>query len=66
MKTINELRDPAEIIRREREKRSVQLFIAGLGEIRMREIALQHGRDWEKMPEKEREAFVDALLREKS
>jgi hypothetical protein len=66
MKTINEPSDSAEIIRREREKRSVQLFIAGLGKIRMREIALQHGRDWEKMSEKERDAFVFALLHENS
>jgi len=64
MKTTNELPDPAEIIRQEREKRSVQLFIAGLGEIRMREIALQHGRDWEKMSDVEREQFVALLLHE--
>lgn len=66
MKTSNELPDPAEIIRREREKRSIQLFIAGLGEEHMREIALQHGRTWERMFEVEREQFVDMLLHEES
>jgi hypothetical protein len=34
------------------------------GEERIRAVAAQHGRDWTRMSEDEREAFVDDLLHE--
>jgi hypothetical protein len=37
---------------------------AGEGECDMRRLAPQRGRDWDKMTEAEREAFVDDLLHE--
>ena len=37
---------------------------AGEGERDLRRLAAQRGRDWDKMTEGEREAFVDDLLHE--
>lgn len=34
------------------------------GEERLRKLASQRGLDWDKMPETEREGFVDILLHE--
>jgi len=34
------------------------------GEGKLRELASQRGLDWDKMPETEREGFVDILLHE--
>ena len=34
------------------------------GAERIRQVALQHGYDWEVMTEDEREAFIDALVHE--
>jgi hypothetical protein len=61
-----ELPDPAEIIRQGREMRDVQLFMAGMGEQKMLELARKHGLSWGVMSEAEREQFVDNLLHEKS
>lgn len=56
--------DMAEIIRQGREMRDIQLFMAGMGEESLRELASQHGLSWNVMTEDERERFVDNLLHE--
>lgn len=62
----NQLSDPAEIIRKGRKMRDVQLFMAGLGEKGLLEIANKHGQSWNAMSEDEREQFIGNLLYEKS
>ena len=36
-----------------------------LGEAQLRRVCAERGLDWDRMPEDERESFVDALLHEK-
>jgi hypothetical protein len=35
------------------------------GEAQLRRVSAEHGLNWDRMPEDERETFVDDLLREK-
>ena len=56
--------NPAEMIRKEREIRDVQLFMA-IGEERLHQLASNYGLKWDEMSEEEREKFVDRLLHRK-
>lgn len=59
-----QLPDPAEMIRRGREERDVQLFMVQ-GEEHLQQLASKHGLNWDKLSEDEREQFIDNLLHER-
>ena len=53
---------PEDIIREGRELRDVQLFIAITEKSRLREIALDKGKDWDKLTDAEQDSLIREFL----
>lgn len=53
---------PEDVIREGREQRSIQLFIAAIDKTRLREIALEKGKAWDKLTDDEQDQVIREFL----